>query len=193
MRPSNLAARAGRWSAQHRRLAILTWIAFVVAATVGGGMIGTNSLSDSEMGNGSSRAADVAVDQAGFRETSGEQVLLQARGAGAGSRAELAAAAAQLAARLKDVPHVERVVSPFDAGATGMVSRDGRSALLAFEIAGDDEQGVERVDATLAATAAVGRAHPSRACNRSAPRRRARRLSRRWKTTSSAPRRCRSR
>ena len=161
MRPSNLAARAGHWSAQHRRLAILTWIAFVVAATVGGGMIGTNSLSDSEMGNGSSRAADVAVDQAGFRVTSGEQVLLQARGAGAGSRAELAAAAAQLAARLKDVPHVERVVSPFDAGATGMVSTDGRSALLAFEIAGDDEQGVERVDATLAATAAVGRAHPS--------------------------------
>ena len=79
MRPSNLAARAGRWSAQHRRIAILGWIAFVIAATVGGGMIGTNSLSDAEMGNGSSRAADIAVDKAGFRESSGEQVLLQAR------------------------------------------------------------------------------------------------------------------
>jgi RND superfamily putative drug exporter len=159
MRPTNLAARAGRWSAQHRRIAILGWIAFVIAATVGGGMIGTNSLTDAEMGNGSSRAADIAVDQAGFRESGGEQVLLQAR-TGAGSRAALEQAAAQLSARLHDVPHVERVASPFAAGATGQVSRDGRSALLSFEIAGDDELAGERVDATLAATAAVQRAHP---------------------------------
>ena len=161
MRPSNLAAAAGRWSAQHRRIAILTWIAFVIAATVGGGMIGTNSLSDAEMGNGSSRAADIAVEKAGFREFSGEQVLLQARAGRDGSRAELGAAAAQLAARLKDVAHVEKVVSPFAAGATGQVSKDGRSALLAFEIAGDDDQGVDRVGATLAATAAVQRDHPA--------------------------------
>ena len=71
MRPTNLAARAGRWSAQHRRIAILGWIAFVIAATVGGGMIGTNSLSDAEMGNGSSRAADMAIDRAGFRTVGG--------------------------------------------------------------------------------------------------------------------------
>jgi RND superfamily putative drug exporter len=160
MRPSNLAARAGRWSARHRRLAILSWIAFVIAATVGGGMIGTNSLDEAQMGNGSSKAADLAVDKAGFRRSSGEQVLLQARsGADAGS-AELHQAAAQLAQRLKRTPHVEQVVSPFDAGATGQVSPDGRSALLSFEIAGDDNTAVDRVDPTLAATAAVQRAHP---------------------------------
>src|ERR1700704_1789560 len=79
MRSRHLAARAGRWSAQHRRLAILGWIAFVVLATVGGGMIGTKQLQPAAMGNGSSRAADLAVDRAGFRDTSGEQVLLQAR------------------------------------------------------------------------------------------------------------------
>ena len=160
MRPTNLAARAGRWSAQHRKIAILGWIAFVVLATVGGGMIGTKSLSDAEMGNGSSRTADLAVDQAGFRESAGEQVLLQARGSGADARAALPQAAAQLAQRLKNTPHVEKVVSPFDAGATGQISKDGRSALLSFEIAGDDELAVERVDATLAATAAVQRANP---------------------------------
>ncbi len=159
MRPANLAARAGRWSAQHRRIAILGWIAFVIAATVGGGMIGTKSLSDAEMGNGSSRTADLAVEQAGFRESSGEQVLLQAR-SGDGSRAALEQAGTELAQRLKRTPHVEKVVSPFDAGATGQISKDGRSALLSFEIAGDDEQAADRVGATLAATAAVQRAHP---------------------------------
>ena len=160
MRPQTLAARAGRWSAQHRRLAILGWIAFVVAATVGGGMIGTNTLDEAEMGNGSSQTADLAVDKAGFRKSSGEQVLLQAR-AGAASRAELQQAAAELAKRLAAVPHVEQVVSPFGAGADGQRSRDGRSAMLTFEIAGDDNTAVDRVDPTLAATAAVQRAHPN--------------------------------
>ncbi len=160
MRPTNLAARAGRWSARHRRTAILGWIAFVVLATVGGGMIGTNSLDESQMGNGSSKAADVAVDGAGFRESSGEQVLIQARDRDGDHTAALRAAAAQLVARLDETPHVGKAVSPFDAGATGMISRDGRSALLSFEIAGDDERAGDRVDATLAATAAVQRAHP---------------------------------
>ena len=192
MRPSNLASRAGRWSAQHRRIAILGWIAFVIAATVGGGMIGTNSLSDSEMGNGSSKAADLAVDKAGFRESSGEQVLLQARSRD-GSRAALQAAAAQLVQRLDDLPHVEQVVSPFDADATGQVSEDGRSALLSFEIAGDDDKG---------SSTSTRRSRPPRpssertrtcASSRSAPSRRARRSRRRSRTTSSAPRRCRCR
>jgi len=159
MRPTNMAARAGRWSAQHRRIAILGWIAFVIAATVGGGLIGTNSLSPAEMGNGSSRAADIAVDKAGFRESSGEQVLLQGR-TSAVSRADLQQAAAELAERLNRIPHVERVVSAFDAGASGQISADGRSALLSFEIAGDDEDAIDRVDATLAATAAVQARHP---------------------------------
>jgi uncharacterized membrane protein YdfJ with MMPL/SSD domain len=158
MKPGHLAARAGRWSALHRKHAILGWIAFVVLATVGGGMIGTNSLKPAEMGNGSSRAADMAVDRAGFRETSGEQVLLQARTGAA--TAGLQPAASELAARLRSVPHVEQVSSPFDPGATGQVSKDGRSALLSFEIVGEDDVAVERVDATLAATAAVQRAHP---------------------------------
>ena len=29
--PSNLAARMGRWSAQHRKKAVLGWLAFVVS------------------------------------------------------------------------------------------------------------------------------------------------------------------
>ena len=36
MQSRNLAATAGRWSAQHRKAAILGWIAFVVAALFAG-------------------------------------------------------------------------------------------------------------------------------------------------------------
>ena len=40
----NLAARAGRWSAQHRKTAVLGWILFVVLATFLGGKVGTKEL-----------------------------------------------------------------------------------------------------------------------------------------------------
>src|SRR5689334_16881443 len=72
-----LAARAGRWSARHRRTAILGWFAFVVLATVIGGAVGQRNVPASQLGNGESRRADMIVDAAGFPELSREQVLIQ--------------------------------------------------------------------------------------------------------------------
>ena len=51
----NFAARAGRWSARHRKTAILGWILFVVLATVIGGSIGQRTLDDAAGGNGESK------------------------------------------------------------------------------------------------------------------------------------------
>nr|MBA3347157.1 hypothetical protein [Actinomycetota bacterium] len=41
---SNFAARMGRWSARHRKIAIFGWLAFVIAAVVVGGAVGTTSI-----------------------------------------------------------------------------------------------------------------------------------------------------
>ena len=75
----NLAARAGYWSAKHRKIAIGGWLAFVVIAFVLGGAIGTNALSDDDSGNGESRVADKAITKADFPDKADEQVLVQAR------------------------------------------------------------------------------------------------------------------
>ena len=80
MQPKNLAARAGRWSATHRKTAILGWIVFVVLATVIGGKIGQNQLKDSASGNGDSKRGAMIVDDAGFAEEIGERVLIQGKG-----------------------------------------------------------------------------------------------------------------
>ena len=82
MQPSNIAARVGRWSAQHRRTAILGWIVFVVLAVVVGGKIGQNDLDESAAGSGESKRGDMIVEAAGFPEQSGEQVLIQGKSAG---------------------------------------------------------------------------------------------------------------
>src|SRR5215212_7873254 len=80
MQSRNFAARAGRWSAQHRKKAILGWFAFVIAATLIGGMVGTKTLADEDTGNGESRRGDQIIEDAGFPDQSGETVLVQGRG-----------------------------------------------------------------------------------------------------------------
>src|SRR3712207_9254621 len=81
MTKGNLAARAGRWSATHRKTAILGWLAFVIAATLLGGAVGVKTLEQEDLGNGSSQVADRAIAAAGFPDEAGEQVLVQARAA----------------------------------------------------------------------------------------------------------------
>ena len=104
----NLAARAGGWSARHRRQAILGWIAFVVLATVAGNLVGQRQLEDSATANGQSRAAE-AIEAAGFPDEAGEQVLVQGRGSLSSSDPRFAAAVADVARRLAGTRHVSDV------------------------------------------------------------------------------------
>ena len=136
MQKNNLAARAGRWSAQHRKRAILGWILFVVLATVVGGAVGQRMLADEDMGNGESRAADQAVAAAGFPKETGEQVLVQAKGKDANHDARFTAAVDDVVTRLDAAPHVKEVKSPYAKGNEGQLSRDGSAALVTFKLAG---------------------------------------------------------
>ena len=74
---TNLAARAGRWSAQHRRTAIAGWLAFVLLAFFVGGTVGQKQLSQVDMGNGDSQRAGRAIEAADFPDYAEEQILLQ--------------------------------------------------------------------------------------------------------------------
>ncbi len=74
----NLAARAGRWSADHRKTAIWGWLAFVVIAIALGSVAGTKTISDSNNGNGESGRAEKAAARA-FPENASETVIVQSR------------------------------------------------------------------------------------------------------------------
>src|SRR5207344_990310 len=70
----NLAARMGRWSAQHRKKAIFGWLAFVIVAfAMGGGML--QVLEKQESGVGESGRADKAAFDA-FPQEESEAVLI---------------------------------------------------------------------------------------------------------------------
>jgi uncharacterized membrane protein YdfJ with MMPL/SSD domain len=156
----NLAARAGHWSARHRKIAIGGWLAFVVLAFVLGGAIGTKELADEDTGNGSSRVADTAISKADFPDKADEQVLVQARGGKLTVEdPTFKAGVDDVVAKLKETRDVTEVASPFAQGNEGQISKDGRSALVTFSIPGD-EQLDEKVVPSLSSTAAVQRAHP---------------------------------
>jgi RND superfamily putative drug exporter len=154
----NLTARAARWSAAHRRAAVLGWFAFVLIAFAVGSTTGLVFLKDDEVGIGDSNRAEKVLARDFPTERAGERVLIQSRTASL-DRAELRAAVVDLAHRLSQVRDVAAVQSPLSSRNAGQLSRDGRSALLTFQIAGDPASAPDRVGGALAATAAVQRAH----------------------------------
>ncbi|HMJ01929.1 MAG TPA: MMPL family transporter, partial [Conexibacter sp.] len=158
MAPSNFAARAGRWSARHRKAAVLAWIAFVFAAfAVGNVAVGSKEMSDRDDGVGESgRAEQILYDS--FPQRADETVLIASRGGGTDPPG-LRAAVGDVVEAMQRRPEVVEVSSPYAPGNAGQVARDGSAALVTMELRGDedDERDVERV---LATTAALQRAHP---------------------------------
>jgi RND superfamily putative drug exporter len=156
---NNLAARAGRWSASHRRAAILGWLAFVVVMVFVGGAIGTNQIPQDNNGVGESgRAMQVLHDK--FPQRAAEQVLIQSSTLTVRDPA-FQSAIRDVVARVSGLRTVQHVRSPLIAGNRGEVSADGHSVLVGFEITGKWTEANKRVGASLAATAAAQRAHPA--------------------------------
>jgi uncharacterized membrane protein YdfJ with MMPL/SSD domain len=167
MQPRNLAARAGRWSATHRKTAVIGWILFVVLATVVGGKVGQKNLEPSAMGNGESKRGDMIVADADFPETIGERVLIQGKGSIESDDPEVTAAVKDTVSRLGQIEGVKDIESPLDAEHRGeTTSKDGRSVVVNFtlpgkyETAADGQKLEKSAEAPLAAVAAVQDAHP---------------------------------
>jgi RND superfamily putative drug exporter len=150
----------GAWSATNRKKAIWGWLAFVLIATVLGGAVGTNQLRPVDAGNGESQVADRAIEGAGFNEKATEQVLLQGRGDVRPGDPRFTAAVRDVVDRLQAAPGVSEVRSPLDERSAAQVSKDGRSALIAFDVPGKQQDVEDEVAATLKATAAAQAAHP---------------------------------
>src|SRR3954454_16841396 len=147
----NIAARAGRWSANHRKTAIWGWLAFVLVALAVGSVSGMKTIADSDGGNGESGRADKTAARA-FPEDASESVLVQS--------STLKASSPQFQEALGDVKNRLARTGVARDIASPHVSPDGHSALLEFNIPGDEANAEGSVARTLAAVAAADAAHP---------------------------------
>jgi RND superfamily putative drug exporter len=148
----NLAARVGRWSVQHRRKAILGWLAFVfVALVVGFNMVPQKNLEPNEGMPGEAGKAGQILNDA-YPDKAGEQVLIQSK--------TLEASDPQFKAAIADVTQRLERTKGVDAVATEAVSKDGHSALVTFELPGKADVTEKSVVRSLAAVHAAQKAHP---------------------------------
>ncbi|HSC90513.1 MAG TPA: MMPL family transporter [Gaiellaceae bacterium] len=154
----NLAARMGRWSAHHHKLAIFGWLAFVAASfAIGMIVVGAKQATDASGPGESGRAS--AILEEGFKQPAGETVLIQSDSLRVGDRA-FDAAIRDVMRLLVAEDAVTNIRSPLDPENAGQISADRRSALIDFQIRGDADLAVDEIDPILAGVAAVQAAHP---------------------------------
>ncbi len=163
-RSKNLAARMGRWSAEHRAKAIGGWLVFVVAAVLIGGSVGTQTLEEEDYGVGESREADQAV-AASFPDRASETVLIRSLEGESVTDPAFRATVGDVVTELERTEFVEKVESPFANGNRAQVSADGSAALVSFKIpeppASSSEDVEDRVEASLATVTSLQEANPA--------------------------------
>ncbi|MEV6293320.1 MMPL family transporter [Streptomyces sp. NPDC051896] len=154
-----LAARAGGWSARHRWAAVGIWVLFVVLAMGLGSAAGRVDVDENNQLKGETHTAAQIMDDAGIKQPAGETVLIQAKDASVtATGAEFRAAVADVVKAVEGTGKVTAVTSPYD---THTISRDGRSALVQFDMRGDAKTAVDRVEPVLNAVDGVQKAHGS--------------------------------
>ena len=160
-KPKGIAARAGRWSAQHRKTAIFGWLALVIAAFYLGGPFGTGTKTTTQNAAGDSGRAQVIQDDAFPESTTGagEMVFIQSKTLKANDP-EYKALVRDLEKRLDALPEADKVHSPYQQGGKGLISPDKHAVQISFEVPGTAIQTEKRVDASLAVVKAVQKAHP---------------------------------
>jgi uncharacterized membrane protein YdfJ with MMPL/SSD domain len=150
-KPKGLAARAGHWSARHRKTAIFGWLAAIVIIFMVGQSIGQKEPAQSTQADGETRTAMETIDAAGFPKKSGEMVLIQSKTAKVTDPA-FKAAVADVSKTVAKQKVVTNVTDP-------QFSKDKHSALVQFDLKGDPETADTRVGPVLDATAAVAKRH----------------------------------
>jgi putative drug exporter of the RND superfamily len=154
-----IAERIGGWSARHARAATLIWFAFVAAAIGGGSLVAEHTLTDSQSADGQSARAEQIIQNAGFPKTASESVLVQSRRWTISDPAFRSTVSAVVAALNRNAD-VHRLRSPL-ASPDGRVSRDGHSALVEFDLRGDQAATEDQVPPILAAVDRLQRDHPA--------------------------------
>jgi RND superfamily putative drug exporter len=157
-RSNNFAARMGRWSARHRKIAIFGWLAFVIAAFVIGGQIGTKTLEPNDTIPGESGRVTRLLDNQ-FPQPAGESVLVQSTSLTTDDPA-FRAAIEDVVATVSGVSVVRDVRSPLDPENAGQISKDGHSALVDFKLKGELDDAETTVVPVEAAVASVKEQHP---------------------------------
>ena len=160
-RSNNIAARMGRWSANHWKTAVFGWLAFVVASVVIGGAVGTKYLEDNDLAVGEAATATKMIE-AGFPQADDEQgeiVLIQSKTHTADDPA-FKAVIEDVAKTVGGFPEARKIDTPLDVGHADLVSDDRHSAMVQYEPVGTYDEAALYIDKLNDAVDKTAAEHP---------------------------------
>jgi uncharacterized membrane protein YdfJ with MMPL/SSD domain len=160
MRPKNLAARAGNWSAAHRKTAILGWFVFVIAAITVGTMVGQRSIDQHGFYAGEAHRGEQILKQGGFVSAGPltEIVVVQGKTATVADPA-FRAAVSDVVRTVTPFTTVHNLRSPLERANRDQVSRDGHTALVEWDMSGTLKSAETQIDPLMSAVASAAKAH----------------------------------
>jgi putative drug exporter of the RND superfamily len=152
-----IVERVAGWSARHRKTAVIGWLLLVVAAVVIGQRLGTDNLNSYDPGQAGQ--AERVLAQPVVQQPDNEDILIQGHSPGQtyGQDPEFRQAVRQVVAALRALPQAAAdIQSPLNS--PGLIS--GRSALVAFNVAGNPGNDDQAVVPAMNAVAAIQARHP---------------------------------
>lgn len=150
--------RIARWSMRHRKTVVIGWLLAVAVVFVLGNMAGTSTVPSYDPGQ--SGTAEAALNRLNVSAPPSEAVLITSRHGGGtfATDPQLRQAASAVVGALSRLPRsaVSDLASPL--ASKSLVSADGRSALVTFQVTGSDED--TAVQPAVRAVAAVQARYP---------------------------------
>ncbi len=139
-RAGPLVERIAEWSARHNKTAVAGWLLLVAVVFVAGHALGTKSVPSYDPGQSgqAQRTLHQLTGNASAAPT--ESVLIQALAPGQrfSSDAAMRQATGQVVAALMALPKsTADIQSPFGPGGSHLVSANGQSALVTFQLPGN--------------------------------------------------------
>ena len=151
------------WSARHRKAAIFGWLLMVAVIFTAGQLLGSRDLPDFDPGQAGQAERALQRVAPDYFDAASETVLIQARAPGEtfSHSGLMQQAARQVVTALSARPQDARGIrSPLTPGGASLVSADGRSALVAFQVPNTTASADQRVGADQQAVAAVQARYP---------------------------------
>ena len=139
------------WSSRHRKVAVWGWLALVAVAYLIGQLLGSPSMPQNDLGQ--SGQAEATLQHLGVTAPTSEAVLIQSRTATFATDPAMRQAASQVTAALSKLPGAATAIQP------PLVSANGRSALIAFNVPGPTADVTTAVTPALNAVAKVQASH----------------------------------
>src|SRR5262245_21523432 len=161
-RSTGVAARMGRWSARHRKIAVFGWLAFVISSfVIGIAVMPMKTIETKDAAIGEAGKANRVIDDAFDLDRTGlaEYVVVQSKTSTVDDPAFRATVADAVDA-LSRFDEVDKLQSPLATGNEGQVSADRHAALITFSPRGSYAEAALYIDSITDAVEGVQTAHP---------------------------------